>query len=434
VRHTRAIQRDRRRHPPSAPPAVEITARLTERVYPAALNTLGEFRCRGLRERVLTLPVRVALVLALIWRQLSGGAELVRLVQQELVFWVPPLRVSAQALEQRLRCLPAELFRQVFERVLPQLHAVWPQRQRPVPTVIAWARAHFSRVLVCDGSPLDALMRKVGLLPGRMSHPLAGRMTALLDLASRLPWRVWFDSDPNAHEQRHWPHLLAAVPAGALLLFDLGYTNFSVFAQLTIARVTGITRAKKNLAYTIERVLAHSPTVRETLVAIGSGEGSQTVRLIELYFQGTWYRYLTNELDPIRLPAAYAVALYRQRWRIEDAFLIVKRLLGLAYFWGGAQNTVELQLWATWLLYAVLVDLTDAVAEALEQPFDAISLERVFRSLYYAAHACHHDPTTDVVAYLAIHAKLLGIVKRPRAHKSPPQNSLDSEGETLTWD
>ena len=44
------------------------------------------------------------------------------------------------------------------------------------------------------------------------------------------------------------------------------------------------------------------------------------------------------------------MALYRQRWRIEDAYAIVKRLLGLAYFWCGAQNAVELQLWATWLL------------------------------------------------------------------------------------
>jgi hypothetical protein len=114
----------------------------------------------------------VALVLALIWRQLSGVAELARLVQQELVFWVPPLKVSAQALESRLRCLPAELFRQVFEQVLPPLHAAWPQRRRPVPTVIAWACAHFSRVLVCDASTLDALLRKVGLLQGRLSHPL----------------------------------------------------------------------------------------------------------------------------------------------------------------------------------------------------------------------------------------------------------------------
>ena len=142
----------------------------------------------------------VALVLALIWRQLSGVAELARLVQQELVFWVPPLRVSAQALEQRLRCLPAELFRQVFERVLPHLHAAWPRCLRPVPTVIAWAQAHFSRVLACDASTLDALLRKVGLLQGRLSHPLAGRMTTLLDVASRLPWRVWFDCNPNARD------------------------------------------------------------------------------------------------------------------------------------------------------------------------------------------------------------------------------------------
>jgi len=38
---------------------------------------------------------------------------------------------------------------------------------------------------------------------------------------------------------------------------------------------------------------------------------------------------------------------------------------------------------ATWLLYAVLVDLTDAVAEALEQPFANVSLEMVYRSLYF---------------------------------------------------
>ena len=40
-----------------------------------------------------------------------------------------------------------------------------------------------------------------------------------------------------------------------------------------------------------------------------------------------------------------------------------KRLLGLAYFWVGSENGVQLQVWATWLLYAVLVDMTDAVAE-----------------------------------------------------------------------
>ena len=101
-------------------------------------------------------------------------------------------------------------------------------------------------------------------------------------------------------------------------------------------------------------------------------------------------------------------------YAIEDAYAIVKRLLGLAYFYGGAQNAVEMQVWATWLLYAVLVDLTDAVAEALNQPFAAISMEMVYRSLYYFTQAYQRGQATDVVDFLATNARLYGIVKRPR--------------------
>jgi hypothetical protein len=78
----------------------------------------------------------------------------------------------------------------------------------------------------------------------------------------------------------------------------------------------------------------------------------------------------------------------------------VKRLLGLAYFWCGAQHAVELQRWATWLLYAVLVDLTDAVAEALAPPFAHVSLERGYRRLYCFTQAYHRGEATDVVALL----------------------------------
>ncbi len=67
-------------------------------------------------------------------------------------------------------------------------------------------------------------------------------------------------------------------------------------------------------------------------VWIGEGNERQMVRLVEVLHQGKWYRYLTSELDAERLPAAYVLALYHQRWRIEDAYAIVKRLLGLASF------------------------------------------------------------------------------------------------------
>jgi len=415
VRHTRAVQRDRTKRPPSAPPDEHIVARLTELIHPATLRLVGYYQQLGLRERILTLPVMVALVLSLIWRQFSGVSELVRMIRTETLLWVPPLRkLSQQALDQRLRTLPSGLFLRLLQGLLPVFHARWQARQRPVPAVIAWARTHYTRRLACDGSTLDALIRKVGLRRELPTHPLAGRMTALLDLASRLPWKLWYAPDPNASDQRCWPQILAALPAGALLLFDLGYTNFTMFLQLTQAQVTFITRAKVNLACRLETALQRRDTVRDLLVWIGHGADRQQVRLIEVLYYGVWYRYLTNKLNPQRLPVESIVALYGQRWRIEDAYAIVKRLLGLAYFWCGAQNAVELQLWATWLLYAVLVDLTDAVAEALEQPFANVSLEMVYRSLYFFTQAYHRGEATDVVIYLAANAKLLGILKRPR--------------------
>jgi hypothetical protein len=96
---------------------------------------------------------------------------------------------------------------------------------------------------------------------------------------------------------------------------------------------------------------------------------------------------------------------------IEDAFNTVKRFLGLAYFWTGSQNGVQLQLWATWMVYLVVVDLSDAVAEALHLPLVAISMEMVFRSLYYFGRAYTKGEADDPVAYFALHPKVLGLVK-----------------------
>jgi hypothetical protein len=421
VRHTRAIQRDRSKHSIAMPSDEQIQERLTEIVHPATLAQVDYFRKLGLRERTLGLMVMVAFVLDMIWRQISGVNEMVRLVQTETVLWASPRKVSQQAFSQRLTSLPAQLFLNLLLSVLPLMQQRWSERQRPLPPEIAWAQERYSAVQAVDGSTLDALIRKIGLLKDLPQNPLAGKITALLNLGSRLPAQIWYESDPKAHDQRFWPQILAALKPNSLLIFDMGYINFDVFAELTLAHVKFITRAKSNLVYVFERALLNTSRVRDSLVWIGPEDDRQLVRLVEVLYGGKWYRYLSNELDPERLPTAYLVALYWQRWRIEDAYSIVKRLLGLAYFWCGAQNAVEMQVWATWLLYVVLVDLTDAVAEALHQPFAAISIEMVYRSLYFFTQAHARGQADDVVTYLAANTKLLGIVKRKRkaAHPSP---------------
>jgi hypothetical protein len=413
IRHTRAIQVDRQKRPLVDNVTEEVAGLFGSIVHPLTLAQCALFRQMGLRERTLSLPVMMALLLSAVWRQIAGVSELARLIRDEAILWEEPKKVSQQALSERLNTLPAILFLHVLNLLLPQMQQRWVERQRPLPGEIAWAQERFTACLIVDGSTLDALLRKVGLLRDVDKHPLAGKMVGLLHLGSQLPATIWFDHRPTSHDQTFWEQIIAFVTPGSLLLFDLGYINFTSFRQLTHKSVTFITRAKGNLKYeTITRFIT-TPTVRDSLIWVGTGDDRQQLRLVEVLYGNKWLRFLTNELNPEQLAARYLVALYYRRWSIERAFAVVKRLLGLAYFWSGSQNAVELQLWSTWIVYTVLIDLCDEVAQLLNLPFERISVEMVFRSIYYYLKAVEHGDARPLPAYLADRPDL-GIVKRQR--------------------
>ncbi len=255
VRHTRAIQKQRVSQPVAAPSDEQIRERIRDLVQPATLAQVSYFHRLGLRERTLSFVVMVAFVLEMVWRQIGSVNALARMVQKEAILWEQPRKVSQQALSQRLTSLPSELFLRVLLEILPKAQERWMQRERPLPAELLWAAERYRAVLAVDGSTLDALIRKLGLLQDLPENPLAGRMTALLDLCTRLPEKIWYESDPNAHDQRFWEDILSVLQAGSLLIFDKGYLNFAIFAQLSQANVKFITRAKTNLAYTLERSL-----------------------------------------------------------------------------------------------------------------------------------------------------------------------------------
>ena len=421
VRHTRAIQRDRTKRQNTQAPDETVEARLEELVHPATLNQVAHFYNLGLRQRTLNLPVMMAFVLSLVWRQLGSVAEAVRTLNREGLLWVNERKVSQQAIEQRFSSLPAELFERVLQEVLPLMAARWQTRSRPLPPALRWAQERFSAVLAFDGSTLDGLLRHTGLLREGEGPLLAGRLAGLLDIVSRLPRQLWYEEDPKAHDQRFWERALGSVERGMLLIFDQGFLNFTRFDQLSDGGVFFLTRKEERVVTQRQQVLRSSDSLRDEIVRVGSKKDSQCVhpmRLVEWQHQGKWYRYLTNVLDPQMLPAEYVVALYWQRWRIEDSFNVIKRLLGLAYFWTGSINGIQIQVWATWILYAVLVDLTDAVAEALDKPFQALSMEMVYRGLYHYTVARQRGKADDPVAYLAADAKGLGIIKQERKRRA----------------
>jgi len=152
VRHTRAIARDRSKRPVVAPPDAQVSAWLTDLIHPLTLSQVAHYHDLGLRERALTLPVMVALVLSMIWRQIGSVRTMTRLLHTEGFLWTAPVQVSPQALSQRLPVFPAILFKDVLDALLPQMQDRWAARHRPLPPEMAWARERYSAVLGVDGS------------------------------------------------------------------------------------------------------------------------------------------------------------------------------------------------------------------------------------------------------------------------------------------
>jgi Transposase DDE domain len=179
-------------------------------------------------------------------------------LENEGLMWVEAQQVTKQALSNRLRNLPAELFAQMFEQVVKRQN----QQAAHVAVPEAWStvNSRFACVWLADGSTLEGLVKK-------------------------------YRSNPCQHR----------------------------------------------------------------------------VRLVSVLWGQTWHTYLTNVLDPTELSPQQVCDLYCRRWRIEDAFLLTKRLLGLAYLWVGGSNGIQIQLYATWIFSAVLMDLCSQVAVALRQ-------------------------------------------------------------------
>lgn len=409
----------RQRHRP-APDSAAITAHLNELLSPLVYQQLSYYRQLG-------LPLMLAAVLSLLWRQVPSVGELARLLAREDLLWCKAVKVSQQALDKRFLSFPAEVFERVWQELVPLLQQRWHSRhQRPLPTSVAWAQRHFQQLWVVDGSTLETLFRKLESLQHQPAQ-LAGKLYAVVDLITHLPVTVWLEKNPYLNDTVVWTQLLQMTPARTLLIFERGFYDFGQFAALVEQEAAWLTRLKHNASYRLSETLTSSHSLKDQIICLGHGRRktpTYTVRLVEVRHGQTWYRYITSVLSPQVLPPYVIADLYTRRWHIETAFCLVKRLLGLSYLWTGSFNGIKLQIWATWLCYAVLLDLADAVAVELLLPTERISVEMLFPGLYHFNHAANQGKATHPVRYFAApENKDLAIVKAlPKAKRKQGVN------------
>ena len=88
---------------------------LEDLLIPAMAAQKTFYRQLNLRDRILTLPLMMAAILSLLWRDVAGVTELTRLLNREGFLWCEPQEISQQALSQRFLTFPAILFEKVLK-------------------------------------------------------------------------------------------------------------------------------------------------------------------------------------------------------------------------------------------------------------------------------------------------------------------------------
>jgi len=179
-------------------PAVEdVEQRLLDVLSPSLLAPRQLERCDPrqpqrlirMRQRLLTLPVIVAIIVSLVWRRMPSIAEVQKVLAREGLLGVAPLRVSPQAITKRLDVLPAAVMGQLFAEVCTRIQTQLPP---PLPHP-SWApvREAFPRIALVDGSTLEALRKKTQLLRQQEGLVLAGKGMVMVDAFSHCPlWHL----------------------------------------------------------------------------------------------------------------------------------------------------------------------------------------------------------------------------------------------------
>jgi hypothetical protein len=249
---------------------------------------------------------------------------------------------------------------------------------------------------------------------------LPGALVAFYDLATGTVARLEFLPHAVASEFRAALGALGDVRPGTLLVGDRLYGAVRFFEALSAGGIFGV--ARRFSAVSIRRGrrlsggLLEGGRVEDWEVAAGSGLSAtpQRLRLIRLARPGRpALELLTNVLDPRRLSAQEALALYRRRWTVERLFSDLKGVLNLRRLYGANVNAVAMQVYASAIVHTAL-----RVAQALAAKAARVEPERISTAKFFPRAAAASAKLLWVQEGFAIGRRLnRGLrLKEPRWH------------------
>jgi hypothetical protein len=199
-----------------------------------------------MRQRLLTLPVMVALIVRLVWRRRPSIAEGQKVLTREGWLGMAPLQVSPQAITTRLDVLPAALMGQLFPEVGARVQAQPPP---PLPHP-RWAPvgARCPLLAMVDGSTRAALRQTAPILRQREGPVLAGKMLVMGAACRHRPLWPRYTAEAQAHATRVAAAIRAGLPVGGLVVGALGLFSLPWCDDLTDQAQDCVTRLRGKTA------------------------------------------------------------------------------------------------------------------------------------------------------------------------------------------
>ena len=195
------------------------------------------------------------------------------------------------------------------------------------------------------------------------------------------------------------------IEQGASYVFDLGYHDFSWWAQLADAGCRIVTRFKKNtnLSVVEELQLPENSDILSDRVGYLSERMAQSrknpftdpVREVRVKTEtGKILRILTNDTGA---PAQEIADLYKRRWTIELFFRWVKQTLKITRFLGTSENAVRIQITVA-LITFLLLRMAQAAQKTVHSPLAFARLIRANLMHRRRIDALlRHDPDPDPI-------------------------------------
>jgi uncharacterized protein DUF4372/DDE family transposase len=245
---------------------------------------------------------------------------------------------------------PASLFEDLF----------WTALQRFRSTQLLGGRqSHFrfkNKLLSLDSTTISLCLT---LFPWADFKTVKGgiKTHVLLDHDDYLPRYVLITK--AKHPDVKVAHLLSLNP-GSIVVMDLAYIDYELFAKWSKAGIFFVTRLRNDLNWRIVQnrdLPQHRNILEDQTIRFNSQWGRKycrdlQFRRIVVHIEGdSPLVLLTNHL---KFGATTIAAIYKDRWQIEVFFKSVKQNLKIKSFVGTSPNAIYIQIWTALLAMLLL--------------------------------------------------------------------------------